>query len=74
MSIEIDLSQIYNDKAFEGKLEQRVRNSCIQEGRAAFAFGQMPSDHPPYTNEDMTVSWLMGWWRACTEQQARKKL
>jgi hypothetical protein len=55
------------------KTSQEVWDSCAREGRAARACGFQIKHCPPYRDQDMAVSWRMGWRQMDEEMKERRK-
>lgn len=52
---------------------QRIYDACVNEGRASRLFGKRLTDCPRYVDNDMAISWRMGWRYKNEEMRKRRK-
>ncbi|WP_143198640.1 hypothetical protein [Bradyrhizobium sp. AS23.2] len=52
---------LQEDKGAIERRHRQVYSACILEGRVARAVRVPLKDCPPYVDEDMSISWRMGW-------------
>lgn len=54
------------------KTRQKVWDACTRHGYASRVCGMKMADCPPYVDDDMAISWRMGWRQADEERKVTK--
>lgn len=74
MKYEMRKARALMDQPIIPPTEEQVRkvwDACIQEGRCARICGLGIEHCPPFVDEDMAVSWRMGWTREDEERKPK---